>query len=111
MAGKFALKKAKDGQFCFSLLASNGQVILASEMYKEKRAALAGIESIQKNSAIDERFERKTSGKGEAYFILKAANHQQVGRSETYSSTAAMEKGIESVKKNAPGSKVEDLTG
>ncbi len=110
MAGKFALKKAKNGQFYFSLLATNGQIILASEMYKDKRAALGGIESVQKNSGIEERFERKTSGKGEAYFVLKAANHQQIGKSETYSSTAAMEKGIESVKKNAPGAKVEDLT-
>lgn len=33
----------------------------------------------------------------------------QVGRSETYTTAAAMEKGIESVKKNAPGAKVDDL--
>ena len=110
MAGKFALSKAKDGQFYFSLKASNGEIILGSEMYKEKRGALGGIESVQKNSVIAERFERKTSAKGEAFFILKAANHQQIGRSETYSSVAAMEKGIASVMKNAPGAKVDDLT-
>jgi uncharacterized protein YegP (UPF0339 family) len=30
MSGKFELKKAKDGQFHFNLLASNGQVILSA---------------------------------------------------------------------------------
>lgn len=31
MAGKFVIDKAKDGQFYFNLIASNGQVILTSE--------------------------------------------------------------------------------
>lgn len=31
MAGKFELKKAKDGQFYFNLKAGNGQNILKSE--------------------------------------------------------------------------------
>ena len=110
MAGKFSLNKAKDGQFYFCLKATNGQTILVSEMYKDKRAALAGIESVRKNAATDERFERRTSAKGDPYFILKAANHQEIGRSEMYSSVSEMEKGIASVKKNAPDAKVEDLT-
>ncbi len=50
MPGKFELKKAKDGQFHFNLLATNGQVILSSEMYKAKDSALNGIESVQKNA-------------------------------------------------------------
>ena len=50
MSGKFELKKAKDGQFHFNLLATNGQVILSSEMYKAKDSALNGIESVQKNA-------------------------------------------------------------
>ena len=36
MAGVFEIKKAKDGEFFFHLKAGNGQIILASEMYKEK---------------------------------------------------------------------------
>jgi hypothetical protein len=35
MAGTFEIKKAKDGEFYFHLKAPNGQVILASEMYKQ----------------------------------------------------------------------------
>lgn len=36
MAGKFELKKAKNGQIYFNLKAGNGQIVLKSEMYKEK---------------------------------------------------------------------------
>jgi uncharacterized protein len=110
MPGKFELEKASDGQFIFRLKASNGQVILASERYGEKRRAVAGIESVRKNSQIDARYERKTSSKGQAYFVLRASNGQTIGQSEMYSSTAAADKGIESVKKNAPDAGVQDKT-
>ena len=110
MAGKFELKKSKDGQFMFNLKAANGQVILTSELYKTKPSAENGVESVRKNSAREGAFEVKTNAKGEPYFILKATNGQEVGRSEYYSSKAALENGIESIKKNAPEAKVEDLT-
>jgi len=110
MTGKFELKKSKDGQFMFNLKASNGQVILTSELYKTKPSAENGIESVRKNSAREGAFEVKNNAKGEPYFILKATNGQEVGRSEYYSSKVSMENGIASVKKNAPDAKVEDLT-
>ena len=43
-------------------------------------------------------------------FRLAASNNQVVGVSEVYSSRAAMEKGIESVRKNAPEANIEDQT-
>ncbi len=43
-------------------------------------------------------------------FSLAAGNNQIIGVSEIYSSRAAMEKGIESVRKNAPTANLEDLT-
>ena len=43
MAGKFQLKKAKDDQYYFVFKASNGQVVLTSERYKQRRSALKGI--------------------------------------------------------------------
>jgi uncharacterized protein YegP (UPF0339 family) len=110
MAAKFDLKKAKDGQFRFNLKAGNGEVILTSELYTEKRGALGGIESVKRNAPIDGHYERKENKKGEPFFVLKAANGQAVGMSESYSSTSAMEKGIESVKKNAPDAPIDDQT-
>lgn len=110
MAGKFELYKDKAGEFRFRLKAGNGQTILASEGYKARASAMNGIESVKKNSAIDGRFERKTTKSGKAMFNLKASNGQVVGTSESYESDGARDNGIESVKKNAPEASVVDLT-
>lgn len=110
MAGVFELKKSKDGQFMFNLKAGNGEVILTSELYHQKASAENGIESVKKNAPDDARYERKSSGKGDPYFVLKAGNGQIIGNSGMYSSTQAMESGIASVKANAPGADVSDLT-
>lgn len=103
MAGKFELKTAANGKYHFNLKAGNGQIILSSEMYESKSAAENGIASVQNNAADDARYERKESSNGKPYFNLKASNGQSIGKSEMYESAAAMENGIESVKKNAPG--------
>ena len=50
MAMKFVIKKASNGEYRFNLVASNGQIVATSETYKEKRSALATIESIKKNA-------------------------------------------------------------
>jgi len=110
MPGKFELKKASNGQFFFSLKAGNGQVILSSEQYVERRSAEGGIASVQKNAPNDSRYERKESANGQSYFVLKATNGQTIGRSEMYTTAASMENGIESVKKNAPDAATVDLT-
>ena len=36
--GKFVIKKSKNDQYVFNLLAANGQVICASETYKRSTA-------------------------------------------------------------------------
>src|SRR5689334_2844951 len=102
MPGTFEVKKAKDGQTFFHLKAGNGQIILASEMYKSKESALNGIESVKKNAPLAERYERLTSKNGKFYFALKAANSQVIGNSEMYESESSRDHGIESVMKNAP---------
>ncbi len=110
MTGKFELSVSKNGKFLFNLKASNGQVILSSPMYESKDSALQGIASCKANASQDEHFVRATSSAGEPYFSLKASNGQAIGRSEMYSSTAAMENGIASVKKNAPDAPIKDLS-
>lgn len=110
MAGKFEMKKTTSGKFHFNLKAGNGQIILSSEMYETKTSCENGIESVKKNAPDDGRYERRTSAKGDPYFVLKAVNGQEIGRSEMYSSSSAMENGIESVKTNAPTAGVEDTT-
>jgi uncharacterized protein len=106
--GKFAVKTGKDGQFYFNLKATNGQIILSSEGYTTRTACNNGIESVKKNAQDDARFERLASKNGKPYFNLKATNGQVIGKSEMYESTASMENGIASVKKNAPDAPVAD---
>jgi len=110
MAAKYDLKKSADGQFFFHLKAANGEVILSSEQYKSKASAEGGIESVRKNAPDDGRYDRKVATDGKRFFVLKAANGEPIGKSETYSSADAMETGIASVKKNAPDAKVDDQT-
>lgn len=110
MAGKFELYKDKAGEFRFRLKAGNGQIILASEGYKQRASAENGIDSVRKNSADDGRFDRTETKGGKYRFNLKATNGQVIGTSESYESASSRENGIQSVKKNAPGAKLEDLT-
>ena len=110
MAGHFELKLAANGQFMFNLKAGNHEVILTSEQYTTKAACSNGIESVQKNAPVDANFTRKVAKDGSHYFVLVAANHQTIGKSEMYTSTGAMEKGIASVKTNAPTAAVKDIS-
>ena len=111
MAGKFELKKSSNDKYYFSLLASNGQVILTSEMYESKASALNGIESVKKNAADASRYERADGSNGKPYFTLKAANHQVIGRSQMYDNAANRDGGIASVMEHGPGATTDDHTG
>lgn len=108
MAGKFEIKSGKTGKFRFNLKASNGQIILTSEAYESRSAAVKGITSVKKNAGNDKRFERKVAKDGSPYFVLKASNGEPIGKSEMYNSKASMENGIASVAKNAPDAPVVD---
>ncbi len=106
MAGKFEIKSGKTGKFRFNLKASNGQVILSSESYNTAAAAKNGAASVAKNAGNAKRFERKKAKDGSSYFVMKAANGEVIGKSEMYKTAKAMENGIASVAKHAPGAAI-----
>jgi uncharacterized protein YegP (UPF0339 family) len=108
MAGWYELSKSSDSQYKFSLKAGNAEIILTSELYKAKASAENGIASVQKNSVLDERYEKKTSSNGKFYFNLKAANAQVIGSSQMYASEQSRDAGIESVKTNGASTLVKD---
>lgn len=109
MSSHYELKRAANDQFLFNLKAANGEIILTSETYKSRDAALNGIESVKIYSQDDAQYERKASTSS-PYFVLKAKNHEIIGRSETYSTKGAREKGIASVKKNGPVATLSDIS-
>jgi uncharacterized protein len=108
MAGWFELTKNAKGQYAFVLKAANSEVILRSEQYESKSSAQNGIASVQKNAALDERYERKDASDGRPFFNLKAGNHQVIGTSQMYASVASRDNGIASVKVNGVSLVVKD---
>lgn len=106
---KFEISLRKNGEFQFNLKASNGEVILTSEGYTTKAACLNGVESVKKNSATEERYEKLVAKNGKPYFNLKATNGQIIGQSQMYASERNRNNGIASVMKNAPVAEVVEV--
>jgi len=63
MPGKFVIKRAKDKEFFFNLLAPNGEVILTSETYSSKTGAMKGIAAVQTNAAEPDRYDGTLIGR------------------------------------------------
>ena len=114
--GKFEVKTTEKG-VSFNLLATNGQVVATSQVYKSLRSAKIGIASVAKNAPIAgvenqtvENFEKLPMPKFEVYtdkagqfrFRLKATNGQIIAVGEAYKALKSCLNGVESVKKNAP---------
>ena len=118
---KYVLSEAKNG-FKFNLVASNGEVIASSQLYKSITTAKNGIASVAANAPVanienqtvkdfktelNPKFEVYKDKKGEFRFRLKAKNGQIIATSEGYSKADSCLKGIASVQKNA-GAKLEE---
>lgn len=112
---KFVIRTVSSG-VKFDLKATNGQVILTSEVYSTMAACRKGIASIMKNAPIagvedqtaegfavvvNPKFEMYRDNAGEYRFRLKAKNGKIIGISEGYAARAGCENGMESVRKNA----------
>jgi hypothetical protein len=113
--GKFEVKKSDKG-VSFNLLATNGQVVATSQVYKSLKSAKLGVASVAKNAPIagieDQTvadFEKKPMPKFEVYtdkagktrFRLKAKNGQIIAVGEAYETHGACLSGVASVQKNA----------
>ena len=113
--GKFVISETKNGGLKFSLKASNGQVIAASQVYKSEASCRKGIASVVKNAAVakvedqtvedyevlkNPKFEVYTDKAGEFRFRLKATNGQIIATGEGYKKLASCINGIESIRKN-----------
>ena len=113
--GKFVIRTTEAG-VKFDLKAANGQVIAGSEVYDTKAACLRGIRSVKKCAAdakledrteaeavvANPKFELYTDKNGGFRFRLKARNGKIIAVSERYTTKAACENGIESVRRCAP---------
>ena len=118
--GKFVLSEAKNG-YKFNLVASNGEIIATSQVYKSAASAKKGIASVVTNSQLakvenqtdkdfkavtNPKFEVYKDKKGEFRFRLKAKNGQIIATGEGYSKLDSCLKGVASVQKNAKEIKI-----
>ncbi|MFC3195006.1 YegP family protein [Marinicella sediminis] len=108
MAGKFCITKGKDGKDYFVLKAGNGEVILQSQGYSSASGCENGIESVRTNAADESKFECREAKDGRTYFVLKASNGQEIGRSQMYKTNSGCKNGMASVAKNASDAAVVD---
>ena len=120
---KFIIRTVPTG-VKFDLKAPNGQTVLTSEVYRTAAACRKGIASVQKSvltAALEDltdasgrtfsnpKFELYRDKAGAYRFRLKARNGAIIAVSDAYAARAGAINGMESVKKNAPGAKVEQL--
>lgn len=118
--GKFVIRTVNTG-IKFDLKATNGQVILTSEVYTTKAACQNGVQSVMKNAPAANvedqtvegfetmshpKFEMYQDKAGEYRFRLKARNGEIIGVSEGYTTKANCVNGVESVKKNAADAEI-----
>ena len=118
---KFLFKETASG-VKFDLVATNGQVILSSEVYTTRASAMKGVASIRSNAPAagvenqteegwqvlrHPKFEMSQDKAGQFRFRLKARNGKIVGVSEGYTGKAGCLNGIDSVKSNAAGAEIE----
>jgi uncharacterized protein YegP (UPF0339 family)/uncharacterized surface protein with fasciclin (FAS1) repeats len=130
VTGVFEVFYDSVSRFRFHLKATNGQIIAVSQSYGTKESALKGIASIQKNAPMakiadstaketipdsahrgvvqDPDFEIQCDIAGKFRFHLKAANGEIIAASQSYLSRESAEKGIASIKRNAPMAKIID---
>lgn len=117
---RFVIRSVPSG-FQFSLKASNGEVVLTSEVYTTEAACRKGIDSVAKNAPIagvddqtredgqavpHPRFELYKDRTGLFRFRLKARNGETIGVSKAYAAKAGALGAVESVRKNAPPAEI-----
>ena len=68
----------EEGEYYFAWV-EDGEIVLRSEGYTSESARNNGIESVMKNREIEERFSVDEK-MGYYFLVLKAGNHQEIGR-------------------------------
>ena len=117
---KFVIRNVSSG-VKFDLKATNGQVILTSEVYSTAAACRNGAESIIRNApeaGVENqteagfetlkhpKFEMYEDKAGEFRFRLKARNGEIIATGEGYKAKASCLNGIDSIRRNAPDAEI-----
>ena len=94
MRSYYTVTKVEKNKYRFSLVAGNHEIILTSEDYTTEVACFNGINSVRKHCSDRSNY---VVDQDRLFFMLRAKNHVEIGRSQLYSSMQDLEKGIEAV--------------
>ena len=100
-AGFATLRNADDKGHYFFFLNASGQPILFSQSYSGARGRDNGIRAVIRNAGTADRYERHQED-GVYYFVLRAANRQEIARSADFESEADLEAAIRYLTLQAP---------
>ena len=116
MAAKFEIKIAKNGEYMFNLIATNGRVVCTSETYTTLQNCKNGIASIKTNALVHTedqtvadatallcpKYELFLDKEEKFRFHLIASNGEIICASQGYTTKASALGGIASIGENAP---------
>ena len=104
MAGKFVIKKGRTGQFRFSMVGRNGQIVATSETYTTKASCMNGIKAV-KTLAADAEIEDQTTKAWEAQQATAKAATKTAAKApkKAIATAAAAKKGTSRARKSAGG--------
>lgn len=98
--GKWKVEKNADGEFCAKLFASNGQLMLATEVVKERKTAINAINAVKKN-AESGNFIIDRDKFGRFYYKLRNSQKSVICIGEAYDTLESCNNAIESVRRFA----------
>lgn len=96
--GKFEISNEGDKQFCFYLVANNGQILYSSRYYASENACRSGIDSFKRAAYVGNFFVDRDKF-GNYRYVLKNIGSAPAFIGESYDNKAQCEKIIDSVKK------------
>ena len=103
--GKWIVEKESENEFVSKLLASNGEVMLTSEIYTTEEGARNGIETIIRSIEADN-FSIYQDKNNNYYYKIKSANKRLLCVGEIYKSKDGCLKAVDSVKRIAKDSMI-----
>lgn len=95
--GKFEISKEEDGEYCFYLLANNGQILYSSRYYASEAACRKGVDSFKRAAYVGNFFVDRDKF-GNYRYVLKNIGSAPSFIGESYDNKPQCEKVIDSVK-------------
>lgn len=100
-AAGFETFRGDDGKYYFHFNDADGNAVLYSQAYSSAKARDAGVRAVIKSAGDESRY-RQLEEDGQPYFVLRAGNWQEIGRSRAFESVAQMTAAMALVRATAP---------